>query len=110
TVARALLIGFPSNESAGNWVARIIAAGIIPGGMEMMDKPAIHAAEDFVHVGYPLDVEALLLAELDGRSVEVDPLTARVEEIARGKGAVSLRVSSSEAERLAFWAGRKSAF
>jgi glycolate oxidase len=110
TTARAVLIGFPSNESAGNCVAAIIAAGIIPGGMEMMDKPAIHAAEDFVHVGYPLDVEALLIVELDGPSVEVDHLIARVEEIARGKGAVSLRVSSSEAERLAFWAGRKSAF
>ena len=60
TTARALLIGFPSNESAGDCVASIIAAGIIPGGMEMMDKPAIHAAEDFVHVGYPRDVEALL--------------------------------------------------
>src|SRR6266849_3654935 len=76
--ARALLVGFPSNESAGNCVARIIGAGIIPGGMEMMDKPAIHAAEDFVRVGYPLDVEALLIVELDGVPVEVDHLTERV--------------------------------
>jgi glycolate oxidase len=108
--ARAILIGFPSNESAGNCVAAIIAAGIIPGGMEMMDKPAIHAAEDFVHVGYPLDVEALLIVELDGPAVECDHLMGRVEAIAREQGAVSLRVSNSEAERLAFWAGRKSAF
>jgi glycolate oxidase len=108
--ARAILIGFPSNESAGNCVAAIIAAGIIPGGMEMMDKPAIHAAEDFVHVGYPLDVEALLIVELDGPAVECDHLMGRVEAIAREQGAVSLRVSNSEAERLAFWAGRKAAF
>src|SRR6195952_3421990 len=64
--ARALLVGFPDVESAGRCVAEIIAAGIIPGGMEMMDKPAIHAAEAFVHAGYPLDVEALLIIELDG--------------------------------------------
>src|SRR5216683_459203 len=108
--ARALLVGFPSNESAGNCVARIIGAGIIPGGMEMMDKPAIHAAEDFVHVGYPLDVEALLIVELDGPAAEVDHLIQRVEQIARANQSVSLRVSSSEEERLAFWAGRKAAF
>jgi glycolate oxidase len=108
--ARALLIGFPSNESAGDCVAAIIGAGIIPGGMEMMDKPAIHAAEDFVHAGYPRDVEALLIVELDGPEAEVDHLIARVDEIARGCGAVSLRASASEAERLQFWAGRKAAF
>jgi len=108
--ARALLVGFPSNESAGNCVARIIGAGIIPGGMEMMDKPAIHAAEDFVRVGYPLDVEALLIVELDGPAAEVDHLIQRVEQIARANQSVSLRVSSSEEERLAFWAGRKAAF
>ncbi|HEV3177278.1 MAG TPA: FAD-linked oxidase C-terminal domain-containing protein [Stellaceae bacterium] len=110
TTARALLIGFPSNESAGNCVAAIIAAGIIPGGMEMMDKPAIHAAEEFVHVGYPLDVEALLIVELDGPKVEVDHLIGRVEAIARQHRAMSLKVSESEPERLAFWAGRKAAF
>jgi glycolate oxidase len=108
--ARALLVGFPSNESAGDCVAGIIGAGIIPGGMEMMDRPAIHAAEDFVHAGYPLDVEALLIVELDGPEAEVDHLIARVEEIARGCGAVSCRASASEAERLQFWAGRKAAF
>jgi glycolate dehydrogenase FAD-linked subunit len=108
--ARAVLIGFPSNESAGACVAAIIAAGIIPGGMEMMDKPAIHAVEAFVHAGYPLDVEALLIVELDGPPAEVDHLIARVEAIAKGEGAVSCRVSTSEAERLIFWAGRKAAF
>jgi glycolate oxidase len=110
TIARALLIGFPSNESAGNCVAQIIAAGIIPGGMEMMDKPAIHAAEDFVQVGYPRDVEALLIVELDGPPAEVDHLIGAVEGIARANAAVSLRISKSEEERLAFWAGRKAAF
>jgi glycolate oxidase len=110
TTARALLVGFPSNESAGNCVAEIIAAGIIPGGMEMMDKPAIHAAEDFVHVGYPRDVEALLIVELDGPAAEVDHLIAAVEAIARANQAMSCRISQSEEERLAFWAGRKAAF
>ncbi|HEX3974056.1 MAG TPA: FAD-linked oxidase C-terminal domain-containing protein [Stellaceae bacterium] len=109
-VARALLIGFPSNESAGACVAAIIAAGIIPGGMEMMDKPAIHAVEAFVHAGYPLDVEALLIVELDGPPAEVDHLIARVDQIAKTEGAVSCRISNSEAERLVFWAGRKAAF
>ncbi|MFC6486695.1 FAD-linked oxidase C-terminal domain-containing protein [Nitratireductor sp. GCM10026969] len=108
--ARALLIGFPSSEEAGQCVADIIGAGIIPGGMEMMDKPAIHAAEDFVQVGYPLDVEALLIVELDGPQAEVDHLIARVEEIARKNGATTSRVSNSDEERQAFWAGRKAAF
>jgi glycolate oxidase len=108
--ARALLIGFASNESAGDCVAAIIGAGIIPGGMEMMDKPAIHAAEDFVNAGYPRDVEALLIVELDGPAVEVDHLIARVEEIALACSAVSIRISNSEEERLKFWAGRKAAF
>jgi glycolate oxidase len=110
TTARALLIGFPSNETAGNCVAAVIAAGIIPGGMEMMDKLAIHAAEDFVHVGYPRDVEALLIVELDGPPAEVDHLIAEVESIARANQAMSLRISASEEERLAFWSGRKAAF
>ena len=108
--ARAVLIGFPSNESAGACVAAIIGAGIIPGGMEMMDRPAIHAVEAFVHAGYPLNVEALLIVELDGPPAEVDHLIGRVEEIAKGEGAVSCRVSNNEAERLIFWAGRKAAF
>jgi glycolate oxidase len=108
--ARALLIGFGSVEDGGNCVAAIIGAGIIPGGMEMMDRPAIHAAEDFVQAGYPRDVEALLIVELDGPEAEVDHLIARVEAIARDNRAASVRISQSEAERLAFWAGRKAAF
>ena len=108
--ARALLIGFPSSESAGNCVAEIIGAGIIPGGMEMMDKPAIHAAEAFVNAGYPLEAEALLIVELDGPEVEVDELIGRVEKIARENQAESLRVSTSEDDRMNFWAGRKAAF
>jgi glycolate oxidase len=108
--ARALLIGFGSVEDGGNCVAAIIGAGIIPGGMEMMDRPAIHAAEDFVHAGYPRDVEALLIVELDGPDAEVDHLIAKVEAIARDNRASSVRISRNEAERLAFWAGRKAAF
>src|SRR6202035_13275 len=108
--ARALLVGFPTSEAAGDCVAKIIGAGIIPGGMEMMDRPAIHAAEDFVHAGYPRDVEALLIVELDGPDAEVDHLIAKVEAIARDTRATSVRISQNEAERLAFWAGRKAAF
>ncbi|MDQ2705411.1 MAG: FAD-binding protein [Pseudomonadota bacterium] len=108
--ARALLIGFPTSEQGGQCVADIIGAGIIPGGMEMMDRPAIKAAEDFLHAGYPLDVEALLIVELDGPAVEVDHLIERVEEIAYRNGSTTCRISTSEEERLAFWAGRKAAF
>ncbi len=107
---RALLIGFASSEAGGDCVGGIIGAGIIPGGLEMMDKPAIHAAEDFVHAGYPLDVAALLIVELDGPAEEVDLLIDRVEAIAKDNGAVSIRRSESEEERLSFWAGRKAAF
>ena len=108
--ARAVLLGFPTVESAGKCVADVIAAGIIPAGMEMMDKPAIHAAEAFVKVGYPLDVEALLIVELDGPTAECDHLIEEVVRIARDNTAVTLRVSQNDAERLAFWAGRKAAF
>jgi len=108
--ARALLIGFPSVEAAGQTVADTIAAGIIPAGMEMMDRPAIQAAEAFVQVGYPLDVEALLIVELDGPAAECEHLIGEVERIARANAAMTLRISQSEEERLAFWAGRKAAF
>ena len=108
--ARALLVGFGSSEQAGATVADIISAGIIPGGMEMMDRPAIHAAEEFVHAGYPMDVEALLIIELDGPEAEVDHLISRVSELAEAQGATSIRVSTTEEERLSFWAGRKAAF
>jgi glycolate oxidase len=108
--ARAVLVGFASSEDAGECVSRIIGAGIIPGGMEMMDRPAIHAVEEFVHAGYPLDVEALLIVELDGPQAEVDHLIARVEAIAKDCRSAACRVSTSEEERLLFWAGRKAAF
>jgi glycolate oxidase len=108
--ARAVLVGFASSEDAGECVAKIIGAGLIPGGMEMMDRPAIHATEEFVHAGYPLDVEALLIVELDGQPAEVDHLLERVTQIAQGCRAAVVRASTSEDERLAFWAGRKAAF
>src|SRR5262249_37779017 len=84
----AVLLGFPSAEQAGSCVAAIIEAGIIPGGMEMMDRPAIHATEAFVNAGYPLDVEALLIVEVDGPKAEVDELCASVNTIATRTGAV----------------------
>ncbi|MGK2915773.1 MAG: FAD-linked oxidase C-terminal domain-containing protein [Porticoccaceae bacterium] len=108
--ARAALLGFASNEDAGQVVAAIIAAGIIPAGLEMMDKFIVAATEEFCHAGYPLDAEALLIVELDGPAAEVDHLLERVVAIACANGATSVRVSASEAERLAFWLGRKSAF
>jgi glycolate oxidase len=108
--ARALMIAFDSSEAAGACVADVIGAGIIPGGMEMMDRPAIAAVEDFVHAGYPLDAEALLIVELDGPPVEVDHLAGLVEAIALGRGATQCRISTSNEERLLFWAGRKAAF
>ncbi len=108
--ARALLVGFPTSEDGGQCVADIISDGIIPGGMEMMDSLAIQAAEDFVHAGYPLDVEALLIVELDGPEAEVDYLIGRVEEIALKNKSSTLRISNNEEERNSFWAGRKAAF
>jgi glycolate oxidase len=108
--ARALLIGFASVRGAGDCVASVIGSGIIPGGMEIMDKLAIEAAEAFVHAGYPLDAEALLIVELDGCGAEVDHLVACVEKIAADHGATYCRASRSEEERLLFWAGRKAAF
>jgi len=107
---RAVLLGFPTSEQAGQCVADIIGAGIIPAGMEMMDRPAIHAAEAFVHAGYPLDVEALLIVELDGPGAEVDHLISAVESIAVANGSTTCRISASDAERVSFWAGRKAAF
>jgi len=108
--ARALLVGFSTVEAGGKCVVEIISAGVIPSGMEMMDKAAIHAAEDYSDAGYPLDVEALLIVELDGPKAEVDHLLQRVEEIATSCGAVNIRASKNEDERLKFWAGRKAAF
>src|SRR5262245_61433000 len=109
-MARAAVIGFRSAGDRGECVGKIIGAGIIPGGIEMMDKLAIHSAEAFIHAGYPLDVEAILIVELDGPRSEVDHLVERVDTIARACGASTLRASTSERERLLFWAGRKAAF
>ncbi len=108
--ARAILLGFETSELAGDCVAAVIGAGIIPGGMEMMDTFAIQAAEEFVHAGYPLDVEALLIIELDGPEVEVEYLIETVQKIASDIGAVHMKISQTEEERLIFWSGRKAAF
>lgn len=105
-----LLIGFNDLVGAGDCVARIIASGIIPAGLEMMDRAAVHATEDFCKAGYPLDVEALLICELDGPGPEVGELAGRVEEIAGDLGARTIRRAASEEERERFWLGRKSAF
>jgi glycolate oxidase len=108
--AKALLLGFPSVEAAGATVGDIIAAGVIPAGLEMMDNPAIRAAEAFVHAGYPVDAAALLIVELDGPEAECAELTGHVQALAVARGADFLKVSETEAQRLAFWAGRKAAF
>jgi glycolate oxidase len=107
---RAMLLGFSSCEAGGDCVARVIGAGIIPAGMEMMDHLSTNAAEDFIHAGYPRDVEALLIVELDGPESEVAETIARIRAIADACGAVFASESTSDAERLRFWAGRKAAF
>jgi glycolate oxidase len=108
--AQAVLLGFATVESAAQCVADVIAHGIIPAGMEMMDRPAIHAAEDFLSAGYPRDVDALLIVEVDGPQEECRHLMELVTGIAARNGATTVRVSASEEERLRFWAGRKAAF
>jgi glycolate oxidase len=110
TTACAVLLGFPTEAGAADCVAAVIASGIIPAAMEMMDKDAVKCAENYVGAGYPLDVEGLLIVEVDGPAVEVDHLVARVEEIAKSRGATTCRVSRDEQERVLFWAGRKAAF
>jgi len=107
---RAALIAFASIEDAAHCVSSIISAGIIPAGLEMMDAGAIGAAEDFCAPGYPRDAAAILIAELDGEDTDVIATLARLEVLARRCRAQSIRLSESEAERLAFWAGRKNAF
>ena len=109
-IARGLLLAFPTVEAGATCVADIIAAGIIPGGLEMMDGPAIRATEDFQPCGYPTDAASLLICELDGEASEVDHLVERVSAIARAVGATVIRASESEEERLGFWAGRKNSF
>ena len=108
--ARALLLGFPSVEKGADCVAAIIAAGIIPGGLEMMDNLALVAADDFQACGYPRDAEALIVCELDGTKSEVDHLMSVVSQIAGEMGASSISASQSEEQRMQFWAGRKNAF
>jgi glycolate oxidase len=109
-IARALLASFDAVEKAGQAVGDIISAGVIPGGLEMMDKLAIAAAEDFIHAGYPLDAEAILLCELDGVEADVRDDIARVREILERAGATEVRLAANDAERIRFWAGRKNAF
>ncbi|MCK0548067.1 glycolate oxidase subunit GlcD [Pseudomonas syringae] len=109
-VAKVLLAAFDSVEKAGRAVADIIAAGIIPGGLEMMDNLAIRAAEDFIHAGYPVDAEAILLCELDGVEADVHADCERVSEVLTLAGATEVRQAKDEAERVRFWAGRKNAF
>ena len=109
-VARVLLASFDSVELAGRAVADIIAAGIIPGGLEMMDNLSIRAAEDFIHAGYPVDAAAMLLCELDGVEADVHEDCARVDAVLRQAGATDVRLARDEAERVRFWAGRKNAF
>lgn len=109
-VARVIMASFDDVERAGEAVARIIAAGIIPAGMEMMDKKASGAVEPFVNAGYDLEAEAILLVEADGTPTEVEAEIARTEAVLRTAGATRLAVSASEAERMRFWSGRKNAF
>lgn len=109
-VARVLLASFDSVEAAGRAVADIIGAGIIPGGLEMMDNLSIRAAEDFIHAGYPVDAAAMLLCELDGVEADVREDCERVEAVLKQAGATEVRLARDEAERVRFWAGRKNAF
>ncbi|MBM3346647.1 MAG: FAD-binding protein [Betaproteobacteria bacterium] len=108
--ARCLMASFDDVERAGGAVAGIIAAGIIPAGLEMMDRAATRAVEAFANAGYDLDAAALLLCESDGTPEEVEEEIARMSAVLRDRGATAIRVSGSEAERLRFWAGRKAAF
>jgi glycolate oxidase len=108
--ARPALLGFDSVESAGACVAAVIGAGIIPVALEYMDRPAIKICEDFAHAGYPLDVEAMLIVEVEGSDAEIDDMLHRIVAIAEPFGPKTIKVSKSEAESAAIWKGRKSAF
>jgi len=108
--AKVVMASFDDVEKAGQAVADVIAAGIIPAGLEMMDRPATHAVEQFVGAGYDLDAAAILLCESDGTPEEVEHEIARVREVLARAGATRMSVSRDEAERLRFWSGRKSAF
>jgi glycolate oxidase len=108
--AQVVLAAFDSVVKAGEAVANVIGAGIIPAGLEMMDKLATEAVEQFVHAGYPLDAEAILLCEADGTEEEVAAEIEKMSRVMRESGATDIRLSRDEAERLKFWSGRKSAF
>ena len=108
--AQVVLAAFDDVAKAGAAVGNIIAAGVIPAGLEMMDRLAIRAAEDFVHAGYPLDCEALLLCEVDGVNEEVSDEIRTVHDVLVSSGATEIRTAESEEQRLKFWAGRKAAF
>ncbi|MES2425088.1 MAG: FAD-linked oxidase C-terminal domain-containing protein [Pseudomonadota bacterium] len=109
-LARCIMASFDDVRKAGDAVAAVIAAGIIPAGLEMMDKPMTAAVEDFVHAGYDLTAEAILLCESDGTPEEVEEEIGRMTEVLRASGATGIAVSKTEAERLKFWSGRKNAF
>ena len=109
-LARCIMASFDDVRHAGDAVAQVIAAGIIPAGLEMMDKPMTAAVEDFVHAGYDLQAAAILLCESDGTPEEVDEEIGRMTDVLRGAGATAIAVSRDEAERLRFWSGRKNAF
>ncbi len=109
-LARCIMASFDDVRKAGDAVAAVIAAGIIPAGLEMMDKPMTAAVEDFVRAGYDLEAAAILLCESDGTSEEVEEEIGRMSEVLRASGATAISVSTSEEERLKFWSGRKNAF
>ena len=109
-LARCIMASFDDVRKAGNAVAEVIASGIIPAGLEMMDKPMTAAVEDFVHAGYDLNAEAILLCESDGTPEEVEEEIGRMSAVLTAAGATQIAVSNSEAERLRFWSGRKNAF
>ncbi len=109
-LARCIMASFDDIRKAGAAVANVIAAGIIPAGLEMLDKPLTAAVEDYVHAGYDLSAEAILLCESDGTPEEVEEEIARMELVLRASGATRIEVSQNEAQRLRFWSGRKNAF
>jgi glycolate oxidase len=108
--AQVALAAFDDIEKAGAAVGNVIAAGIIPGGLEMMDRDATRAVEQFVHADYPLDAAAVLLVEADGTPVEVAAEMAEICDVLKASGASEIRVSENEAQRLLYWSGRKAAF
>ena len=109
-VVKAALIGFPTIQEGGDAASEIISSGIVPAGMEIMDKALIEATDNFSKAGYPRDAELLLIVELDGTESEVNELIKKVELICKKNNCSSLKLSKNEKERLSFWAGRKAAF